>query len=131
MSFTVAELRYLRSIGMGRLATISVEGELQNIPVAFLVDEASEVVEIQGRGSALSHVTAEPNGIATLVVDDLIMDECIAVRCLEVRGMVQASPAIPSDPLAKERTVRIQPSRIISWGIDAPYDQELSRDIEV
>jgi hypothetical protein len=48
MIFTEAELPYLRSQRLGRLATVAADGFLQNNPVGFVVGEAAGVINIGG-----------------------------------------------------------------------------------
>ena len=49
MIFTDAELEYLRSQRLGRLATKRPDGTLQNNPVGVRVDEEAGVIDIHGR----------------------------------------------------------------------------------
>jgi pyridoxamine 5'-phosphate oxidase family protein len=47
--FTEAELEYLQSQRLGRLATEAPDGTLQNSPVGFQVDAEAGIISIYGR----------------------------------------------------------------------------------
>ena len=61
MVFTDAEIDYLDSQRLGRLATLTPEGNLQNSPVGFQVDEASGVINIFGRALGTSRASRQPS----------------------------------------------------------------------
>ena len=44
MTFTAAELEYLRSQPLGRLATVDADGAPQNNPVAFFVQDDGTIL---------------------------------------------------------------------------------------
>jgi pyridoxamine 5'-phosphate oxidase family protein len=52
------------------------------------------------------------------------------VRCLEIRGVAEAI-AEPTDSAARFAgpIIRLQPRRIISWGIDPPDVARGTRDV--
>ncbi len=78
MAFTDFELEYLRSQRLGRLATLTPGGTLQNSPVGFQVDEGAGVIEIWGRdmGNTRKFHNVAANGEVAFVVDDLASVTC-------------------------------------------------------
>jgi pyridoxamine 5'-phosphate oxidase family protein len=130
MIFTDAEIEYLRSQRLGRLATLTPDGNLQNSPVGFQVDEVSGVISVFGRdlGNSRKFRNVAANGKVAFVVDDIVSFSPWVVRCLEVRGTAEAltdpNPPNPGD------VIRIHPRRIISWGMGPDGDQGSKRDVD-
>ena len=127
--FTDAEVEYLRSQRLGRLATLTPGGTLQNSPVGFEVDAEAGVINIRGRdlGNTRKFHNVAANGQVAFVVDDLVSVNPWTVRCCEVRGSAEAltSQESPSSYMSPE-VIRIHPRRIISWGL-GPDGQQGSR----
>jgi pyridoxamine 5'-phosphate oxidase family protein len=118
-----AELDYLASQHLGRLATAAADGTLQVNPVGFEVDAASGAIDIHGYRMSRSrkfHNVAD-NGRVAFVVDDIASVDPWRVRCIEIRGHAEALPS-PADPATGRdgATIRIHPERIISFGIEEP-----------
>ncbi len=120
-SFSPAELRYLRTQRLGRLATVDGSGAPQNNPVGFFVDEQSGDVLIgglnMGKSRKFHNVKGNPN--VAFVVDDLKTVDPWRPRMLEIRGTADAvDDADPPRPGMSRELIRITPRRIISWGLD-------------
>ncbi len=119
-AFTRAELDYLASQRLGRLATVDRRGMPQNSPVGFQVGAGGEVI-ISGLalGASRKFHNVAATGKVSLVVDDIASTDPWRVRGLEVRGPAEAVTDV--DPiregLSREQIV-IHPTRIISWGLD-------------
>lgn len=129
MVFTDSELAYLRSQRLGRLATRAEDGTLQNNPVGFHVDAEAGVIDIGGRdlGNTRKFRNVAANGAVAFVVDDLASVSPWVVRCIEIRGVAQAlTDQPPLTPYMSPEIIRIQPRRIISWGM-GPDGSESSR----
>jgi pyridoxamine 5'-phosphate oxidase family protein len=129
MVFTDAELEYLRSQRLGRLATVTPGGQLQNSPVGFRVDEAAGVINIYGRdmGHSRKFANVAANGRVAFVVDDVRSVTPWEVRCLEIRGVAEAlTDQDPPGPYFSREVIRIHPQRIISFGL-GPDGQQGSR----
>ena len=92
MIFTEAELEYLRSQRLGRLATEAPDGTLQNSPVGFEVDAEAGVIVIRGLdlGNTRKFRNVAANGKVAFVVDDIVVGQPMDVRCFEVRGTAEA-----------------------------------------
>ncbi|NUR93239.1 MAG: PPOX class F420-dependent oxidoreductase [Nonomuraea sp.] len=123
MTFTQAELDYLASQMLGRLATVAPGGQVQNNPVGFAVDPAAGTVLVGGHDLAASkkfkNVVA--GSTVALVVDDLASVNPWSPRMLEIRGTAEALPdAEPLRPGFGKAQIRITPHKIISFGLGAP-----------
>jgi len=120
-TFTPAELEYLHSQRLGRLATVDGSGAPQNNPVGFFIDEASGDVVIGGLNMAKSRKFRNVGGNrnVALVVDDLASVDPWVVRGVEVRGTAQALEDVdPPIPGMSREVIRITPRWIGSWGVD-------------
>ena len=120
VGFTDFELEYLRSQRLGRLATLSPRGTLQNSPVGFQVDEEAGVIAVWGRdmGNTRKFHNVAANGQVAFVVDDLVSVSPWVVRGLEIRGSAEAlSGQTPPSAYWSAEVIRIHPRRIITWGI--------------
>lgn len=124
--FTDAELEYLDSQRLGRLATAKPDGTLQVSPVGFRVNKEAGTIDIAGHGMAGSRKfrNVADNGRVAFVVDDVPSVNPWTVRCLEIRGRGEAitTPSdsaygSPSATGVDGAVIRIHPARIISFGI--------------
>jgi pyridoxamine 5'-phosphate oxidase family protein len=132
MVFTDAELEYLHSQRLGRLATLAPNGTLQNSPVGFDVDAEAGVINIYGRdlGNSRKFHNVAANGKAAFVVDDIVSFDPWSVRCLEIRGVAEAlSGHTPPNSYLSSEVIRIHPRRIISWGMGADGQQGSKRNV--
>ncbi|WP_344831482.1 PPOX class F420-dependent oxidoreductase [Actinocorallia longicatena] len=129
MTFTEAELRYLASQRLGRLATLAHDGTLQNNPVGFEVNTDLGVIDIGGWNMGLSrkwkNVGEHPE--VSIVIDDLASVQPWAVRGIEIRGRAEGVTGVeraPGSHLSGE-LIRIHPHRILTWGLDGqPEDMK-------
>jgi len=123
MSFSNAELAYLGTQRLGRLATVQPDGTLQVSPVGFSYNGSTGTIDIGGFNMAASRKfrNVAANGRVAFVVDDIASVDPWRVRCLEIRGQAEAIAA-PADSGARiaGAIIRIHPRRIISFGIDDP-----------
>lgn len=120
MAFTAAELDYLRTQRLGRLATVDAHGAPQVNPVGFFLREDG-TVDIGGRamGDTRKWRNVHGNPHVALVVDDLASVRPWRVRGVEIRG--EAEPLTVSGELLpgfSREVIRIHPRRVISWGLD-------------
>lgn len=123
MIFTQPELSYLTSQPLGRLATVSPSGQVQNNPVNFFVDAAAGTITIGGGalGASKKFRNVQHGSTVSFVVDDLASVDPWVPRGIEIRGSAVAltdhEPPLPG--LSRE-IITITPSQIISWGLDGP-----------
>jgi pyridoxamine 5'-phosphate oxidase family protein len=116
MVFAPSEIAYLTGQRLGRLATVQEDGTLQVSPVGFSYNSDTETIDIRGYNLAKSqkYRNIGHNGRAAFVVDDVPSVDPWRVRCIEIRGVAEATDE-GGGPL-----IRIHPRRIISFGIDEP-----------
>ena len=130
--FTPAELAYLRSQRLGRLATSAPQGALQNNPVGFAVNETLGTVDISGLNLTASrkfrNVRSKPN--VAFVVDDIASLDPWEVRGVEIRGVAEA---LDGDGVAeatvRRPVIRIWPRRIVSWNVGNEEPGMHGRDV--
>lgn len=123
--FTPAELAYLRTQRLGRLATAAPDGTLQNNPVAFTVDATLGTIDIAGyaMGTSRKFRNVEQTREVAFVVDDIASVTPWKVRGIEIRGTAEAvREAAPRRPGLSAEIIRIHPRRILSWGLDPDAD---------
>jgi pyridoxamine 5'-phosphate oxidase family protein len=118
--FRDAEIEYLGSQRLGRLATVGHDGMPHVVPVAFRYNPEADAIDIGGHDFAKRKKfrDVKRTGMAALVVDDVLPPW--QPRAVEVRGQAIAldtgGKAIMEsfdDPI-----IRILPRRIVSWGLE-------------
>lgn len=138
--FTSAEVEYLTSQPLGRLATVGKDGRPHVLPVGVFYDPETETLVI---GSAATMVKSkkfrdtQANPDVAVVVDDLAGVDPWAPRGVEIRGRAEAhlsggaevgrrlGAGFPFD----EVYLRIHPRRVVSWGIDTGSFAAAGRDV--
>ncbi|MBF8192235.1 PPOX class F420-dependent oxidoreductase [Nonomuraea sp. K274] len=123
MIFTQAELDYLATQHLGRLATVSPDGQVQNNPVGFFVDAESGTITIGGHalGKSKKFGNIQQGSTVGFVVDDLASVDPWTPRGIEIRGTAVAlTDAEPPVPFFSREIIRITPHKIVSWGLDGP-----------
>lgn len=126
MTFTEAELNYLSSQMLGRLATMAPDGFPQNNPVGFRYNAQEQTIDIGGlrMGDSRKFANVQTNGNVSFVVDDIESINPWRVRGIEIRGSAEALVDVdpPMRSMSRE-LIRIHPRRIRSWGLDPaePY----------
>jgi pyridoxamine 5'-phosphate oxidase family protein len=124
MKFTDAQLAYLATQRLGRLATVDPHGAPQNNPVSFRYNPDLGTIDIGGRAMGASrkfrNIAANPQ--VAFVVDDIASWQPWKVRCVEIRGHAEAlTGQTPPLPGFSAEIIRIHPSRILSLGLgDTP-----------
>lgn len=121
MPFTDAQLAYLATQRLGRLATVDPRGAPQNNPVSFRYNPDLATIDIGGHDMGASrkfrNIAANPH--VAFVVDDIASYQPWKVRCVEIRGHAEALQDQPP-PMAgfSAEIIRIHPDRILSFGLD-------------
>jgi pyridoxamine 5'-phosphate oxidase family protein len=117
--FSDAEIDYLASQRLGRLATVGPDGMPHVVPVAFRDDPDADSIDVGGHNFAQRKKfrDVQRTGVAALVVDDVLPPW--QPRAVEARGtavtLESGGKAIMEgfdDPI-----IRITPRRIVSWGL--------------
>ena len=131
MALTEAEIAYLESQPVGRLATVSPDGMPQVNPVGFRYDADLGVIDIGGRELAATKKfrNVAAGSQAALVIDE-VSREPWRVRGLEIRGAAEALlEQEPQRPGFSPELIRIHPRRVISWGIETDQFEMRARDV--
>lgn len=141
-AFTAAEIEYLHSQQLARLATVGMGGRPQVKPVGFQLDTDTDELVIggyAGSGMATSKKfrDVEANGFVALVVDDIAKVDPWTPRGIEVRGRAEARTAGGAEvgkrlgaPFDFDPAwILVRPARIVSWGIDGPSYEVSARDV--
>ncbi|MEV0229301.1 PPOX class F420-dependent oxidoreductase [Nonomuraea sp. NPDC050786] len=129
MTFTAAELEYLSSQHLGRLASVSPDGQVQNNPVGFFVDAETGIITIGGHamGASKKFRNVQKGSTVALVVDDLASVDPWVVRGIEIRGTAEALTDVdPPVPFFSREIIKITPRKITSWGLAGPRE---TRDV--
>ncbi|MFF0488173.1 PPOX class F420-dependent oxidoreductase [Nocardia sp. NPDC004068] len=129
MSFTTNEQRFLAEAGIGRLATVSPDGVVQNNPTNYRVNPDG-TVDIGGMRMRASRKfrNVEAGSRVSFVIDEQVSLDPYVIRGIEIRGTAEAlGDEEPPFPPQERAVIRIHPDRIISWGIDSGSFEFTSR----
>jgi len=130
---TEAEIRYITTQRLGRLATIQPNGCPQVNPVSCYYNHATGTIDVGGHDMARSqkYRNIQGNPLVAVVIDDMPSRDPSSIRCIEFRGRAEAID-YPTDSAARSAgpIIRIHPKRIISWGIDAPEPSLGARGVQ-
>jgi pyridoxamine 5'-phosphate oxidase family protein len=118
--FTPNELDYLRKQRLGRLATVDSHGDPHVVPVGFRYNDESDTIDIGGHNIAHSNKwrDADRHPRVAFVIDDVLPPW--QPRSIEIIADVELLPTGGEtfgrgfDP----QIMRLQPIKIIAWGID-------------
>ena len=120
--FTTAEIAYLQSQRLGRLATVGPDGQPHVVPVAFRYNPERDTIDIGGHGFAQRKKfrDVQRNPRVAFVVDDLASISPWRARMLEVRGQAEilTEGGQTIQPGFDPEMFRLHPRRIVSFGID-------------
>jgi pyridoxamine 5'-phosphate oxidase family protein len=131
--FTSAEVEYLTSQQLGRLATAGPDGRPHVVPVAFRCNAEPGTIDIGGHGFAgrKKWRDVQANPWAAFVVDDVVSVSPWSPRMVEIRGRVEllASGGSQLRPGFDEEMIRIHPTRIVSYGLEAGQQTATARSV--
>ncbi|MEO8288713.1 MAG: pyridoxamine 5'-phosphate oxidase family protein [Chloroflexota bacterium] len=119
-AFTRAEIEYMQTQRIGRIATLGRNGELHVVPLRFHYNPALDVIELLGGGMGTSkkYRDASATRQVAFVIDD--WSDQGKPRGLEIRGHAETVPS-GGDlilPRVDPQFIRLIPAYIASWGID-------------
>ena len=126
MIFTDKEIEYLNGQRLGRLATVTAGGRAHAVPTGFRLSEDHTAIELGGhRLSARRPLylrNIETNPWVAFVVDDLAKVNPWSPRGVTIRGRadIYSEGGQRLGPGFDAMLIRITPTHITSWGIDAP-----------
>jgi pyridoxamine 5'-phosphate oxidase family protein len=119
--FQDAEIEYLKSQLLGRLATVGPDGQPHAVPVSFRFNAELDTIDIGGHDFARrkKYQDVQRNPRVAFLVDDMVSVNPWRPRGIEVRGEAQVlrSGGEVLGPGFAPDMFRIRPQRIVSWGI--------------
>ena len=119
--FKPAEIAYLQSQRLGRIATVGADGQPHVVPVAFRYNPTQDTIDIGGHDFAKRKKYRDvlKNPKVAFVVDDIVSVQPWTVRGIEVRGEADVLATGGSDiiPGFDPELFRIRPKRVSSWGM--------------
>jgi pyridoxamine 5'-phosphate oxidase family protein len=124
--FSVAELNYLKSQRLARIATASLKATPEVSPVGFEFDGkyfwvGSHSKEIFPNTRRYRNITSGNNRVS-IVIDDLASVEPWRPRGIKVSG--RAEVVDHNGIFGEGRYIRISPLVSVSWGIEPPKGKE-------
>lgn len=131
--FTAAEVAYLQSQRLGRLATVGADGQPHVVPVGFRYNPELDTIDIGGHDFAKrkKYRDVQRNPRVAFVVDDLASTAPWRPRGIEIRGEaeVRESGGEAIGPGFDPEMFRIRPRRIISWALEGDRPAANARSI--
>jgi len=120
--FSPAEITYLESQRLARLATAGRDGQPHVVPLAFRYNAETDTIDVGGHDFAKrkKYRDVQHNPRVAIVIDDLASIDPWRPRMIEIRGEAEILPTGGEtvgrgfDP----PMFRIRPKRIISIGLD-------------
>ena len=120
--FTPAEITYLQSQRLARVATSGPGGQPHVVPVSFRYNPDEDTIDVGGHGFAQrkKYRDVQRNPRIAIVIDDLATVDPWRPRMIEIRGQADILPigGAAIGPGFDPQIFRIRPSRIVSIGID-------------
>jgi pyridoxamine 5'-phosphate oxidase family protein len=120
--FTQAEIDYLKSNTMGRLATIGRDGRPHISPITFALNPDEDTLDLGGIDFANTKKwrDVQHNRNVTYIIDDFSPE---GAHAIEVRGDAEphetgGSKINPRFPQFVEQFIRLRPRYIVSWGLE-------------
>jgi pyridoxamine 5'-phosphate oxidase family protein len=121
-AFTAAEIAYLQSQRLGRLATVGPDGQPHVVPVGFRYNPELDTIDIGGHDFARrkKYRDVQRNPRVAFVVDDLASVSPWRPRMIEIRGVAEIveSGGKQVSPGFDPQMFRLHPRRIASIGIE-------------
>jgi pyridoxamine 5'-phosphate oxidase family protein len=117
-----AQIEYLASQRLGRLATAGADHKPHVVPVSFRYNAELGCIDVGGHRVAETkkYRDVQANGWAALVVDDLVSVDPWRARFLEIRGRAEAIPlgGAHLGPGFGEAFIRIHPEKVRGFGVE-------------
>ena len=131
-NFTQAEIEYMQSQRLGRLATINEAGEPHVAPVGFTYNAELDTIDIGGHnmGKSKKFRDATKQGRVAFVIDDVLPPW--EPRGVEIRGRAETYTTGGQSVNANfgAEIIRIFPNRIVGWGLDTDAFHPNSRSVK-
>jgi pyridoxamine 5'-phosphate oxidase family protein len=117
-----AQIDYLATQRLGRIATTGADGKPHVVPTSFRYNPDLGTIDVGGLrvSSTKKYRDVEANPWAAIVVDDLVSIDPWTPRMLEIRGRAEAITGGGSDlgPGFGDGFIRIHPEKVNSFGIE-------------
>lgn len=120
--FTPAEINYMQTQRLARLATVGPDGQPHVVPVGYRYNPETDTLDIGGHNFAQRKKwrDVQQNARVAVVIDDIVSVNPWTVRGIEIRG--EAERFMTGGETVIERfdpeMFRVRPKRIVSWGIN-------------
>ncbi len=124
-AFTDAELEYLRTQRLGRIATASAIGDPEVSPVGFEADATGISTGGLDITKTVRYRNIQATGRAAIVIDDLASVDPWRPRGVKIRGRAEVN----TDPQGQMR-IRLIPETVWSWGINEGAPKHFADRIE-
>jgi pyridoxamine 5'-phosphate oxidase family protein len=120
--FSEAEINYLQSQRLARIATAGRDGQPHVVPLSFRYNPETDTIDVGGHGFAQrkKYRDVQENPRVAIVIDDLATIDPWRPRMIEVRGEAEILPT-GGDSIGAgfdPQMFRIHPKRIISIGLE-------------
>src|SRR5437763_14290598 len=119
--FTGKEREYLAAQRLDPIATVGPDGQPHVVPTSFRYNAAQAAIDVGGLRMSQTNKPrdAQRTGRASIVIDDVLPPW--QPRMIEIRGTATVLPegGKALNDRFEDTVVRIQPTRIISFGIDS------------
>jgi pyridoxamine 5'-phosphate oxidase family protein len=119
---TTAQIDYLASQRLGRIATAGADHKPHVVPTSFRYNAEFGTIDVGGHHVATTkkYRDVRANGWAAIAVDDLASVDPWTPRFLEIRGRAEAIPAGGTHlgPGFGESFIRIYPEKVNSFGLE-------------
>jgi pyridoxamine 5'-phosphate oxidase family protein len=121
VQLTAAQIEYLGSQLLGRIATAGTDGKPHVVPTSYRYNADLGTVDVGGHHVATTkkYRDVQATGSAAIVVDDLVSTDPWTPRMLEIRGRAEAVPTGGAHlgPGFGDAFIRIHPDKVNSFGI--------------
>ena len=122
IELTAAQIEYLASQLLGRVATTGADGKPHVVPTSFRHNGDLGTIDIGGHHVATTkkYRDVQANAWAAIVVDDLVSTDPWTPRMLEIRGRGEAIATGGADLGAGfgDAFIRLYPEKVNSFGIE-------------
>jgi pyridoxamine 5'-phosphate oxidase family protein len=133
--FTQAELEYIQSQRIGRIATIGPDGRPHVVPVGYRYNPEADSIDIGGRAGVAQrkhYRDLARNPKVAFVIDDLPSVNPWTIRGIEIRGEAETltSGGQSIQPFFAPEMIRIHARRLMAWGIESKDARAAAREAD-
>ena len=133
--FTAAEIAFIKSQPIGRIATVGPNGKPHVVPVGFRYNPDEDTIDIGGLAGFTKRKHYRDlvrNSKVAFVIDDIPSLNPWTTRGIEIRGEAEilASGGQTIQPFFGPDMARIHPQRLVTWGIESQDAPTTARPAE-